>query len=186
MPGELILFTVTFRANPANNLTCSPSYIMLFMSPDLDAARQFRDASVAPPFPFYTAPSHACAIVADDSRSPTQIYVSNRGDDSVASFVVHSAAGSAPGASRIALRAHAPCTPGRLPWDLALSSCGDFAVVSTQFGAALDVAGGGIALFARSDEGGGDERGGALSALGGAAACRQVVPNVLLTRFVRP
>ena len=27
-PGELILFTVTFRANPAHDLTCSPSYII--------------------------------------------------------------------------------------------------------------------------------------------------------------
>jgi hypothetical protein len=164
------------------------------------------DASAAPPFPFYTAPSHACAIVADESRSPTQIYVTNRGDDSVATFAVHSAAGSATGVPRVELqkktntgdsrgkkqriprvelRAHAPCSPGRLPWDLALSSCGAFAVVSTQFGAALDVGGGGIALFARSDGRGGGERPGALSALGGAAACRRAVPNVLLVRFVR-
>ena len=29
LQGEFILFTVTFCANPANDLTCPPSYIMI-------------------------------------------------------------------------------------------------------------------------------------------------------------
>ena len=32
--GEFILFTVTFHANPANDLTCPPSYIFILKYPE--------------------------------------------------------------------------------------------------------------------------------------------------------
>ena len=136
------------------------------------------DMSRAPPFDFYTAPSHACAIVKDGAL----LYVSNRGDDSVATFSVGGGGGGGAdddedGAARIALLGHTYTAPGRLPWDLALDRSGKWAAVSSQFDAELSKAGGSVAIFARQGSS-------ALAAMGGGSTGAVCVPNVLLTRFL--
>ena len=73
------------------------------------------DTETAPPFPFYTAPSHACAIVKDAARP--LLYVTNRGHDSVATFAVseRNVSAPAPTSEPLAKKAKAGKTGAKVP-----------------------------------------------------------------------
>ena len=58
--GELILFTVTFSANPANDLTCPPSYIMIKKTRDSHERDQLAYAFVV------TSPQRSFVVAAED------------------------------------------------------------------------------------------------------------------------
>eukprot|EP00936_MAST-01D_sp_MAST-1D-sp1_P002413 g2413.t1 len=134
------------------------------------------------PFPFYTAPSHACAIILDNPNPHTapfprytagrepQLFVSNRGHDSIATFRVVAPALGNGWSCRVELIGHNSCSPGRLPWDLSLDRTGRVAAVSTQFDEQLQAQGGSIALFDR---------------VTAEVAQRVSCANVLMTRFLR-
>ena len=111
------------------------------------------DPARAPPFDFYTAASHACALVLHTPAAPAAplLLVSNRGDDSVATFRVVASdgggGGGGGGEAAAELLGHASCAPGRLPWDLSVDRTGKLAAVTTQFDAELSAAGGSLALW---------------------------------------
>ena len=96
-----------------------------------------------PPFPFYTAPSHAAAIRITESGS--HIYICNRGHDSVAIFSV-SNDGSA------GIPTFIP-SGGHIPWDISILPGGEFAVVANQYTRPSegDLTDGNISLFARCE-----------------------------------
>ena len=110
------------------------------LPPDFDLSR-------SPPFDFYTAASHACAIVLHEHSEHARdamLFVSNRGDDSVATFRVRK---SATGHATAELVCHTSCAPGRLPWDLSIDRTGTVGVISSQLDAELKPEGGGLALW---------------------------------------
>eukprot|EP01064_Diplonema_japonicum_P009552 TRINITY_DN17023_c0_g2_i1.p1 TRINITY_DN17023_c0_g2~~TRINITY_DN17023_c0_g2_i1.p1 ORF type:complete len:354 (+),score=60.83 TRINITY_DN17023_c0_g2_i1:34-1095(+) len=97
------------------------------------------DYSKDPPFPFYTAPSHAAGIKL--SHDGTRLFVTNRGHDSFTCFDTTNTKPSNP--------THTP-SGGRLPWELTLH--GKYVVVANQFGETL-VSEGNVTVFELQDNG---------------------------------
>jgi 6-phosphogluconolactonase len=80
----------------------------------------------APPFEFYTAPSHAAAILI--SGCGGLVLVSNRGADNIAAFLTSEGGGT------ITMSSSTPCG-GSLPWGMSLDSSGKLLLVASQYAA---------------------------------------------------
>ena len=187
LDNTLSVFSARIDAAPrhAGPTSCSVHMILLQRVSTLPSDY---DGESPAPFPFYTAPSHACAVILDNPNPHTapfprytagrepQLFVSNRGHDSIATFRVVAPAPGQGWSCRVELIGHNSCSPGRLPWDLSLDRTGRLAAVSTQYDDQLQAQGGSVALFDR--------------VLGGSEPMTEVAQrvscaNVLMTQFLR-
>eukprot|EP01060_Flectonema_neradi_P020322 TRINITY_DN27865_c0_g1_i1.p1 TRINITY_DN27865_c0_g1~~TRINITY_DN27865_c0_g1_i1.p1 ORF type:complete len:379 (+),score=70.41 TRINITY_DN27865_c0_g1_i1:50-1138(+) len=100
------------------------------------------DWTAEPPFPFYTAPSHAAAIRITEDGS--HVYICNRGHDSITTFTI-SSDGMPVGDPTFAQ------SGGHIPWDISIMPGGEFAVVANQYTRpdGKQLADGNISLFTR-------------------------------------